>query len=233
MGKLWLLSFLVLMFLPKSIKGESEQEGTDQAINSVSFFNITSATVVISSLGGAAQKKGGTFGQYEYDEDTGYYERTSTEQSHEEYIASYLYRDEDGEWSVSSTPHGRNSFGLWNPNPSSSKKLQMKGWKYSDGQTWQDDPYLTVTPGPLSPLPAQFTVTATGLAAEIWTSYPGVFNRTESSNSKSSEDNSTNNKYNHGQIGLSILALVVLILFFSSSLAIGVNHYSKWKKRKH
>ena len=51
-------------------------------------------------------------------------------------------------------------------------------WQYYDydGESWQDDPSLVVTPGPL---PRRFNVTASGAAAEKWPSYLGVFTRTE------------------------------------------------------
>ena len=46
---------------------------------------------------------------------------------------------------------------------------------------WQNDPTLTVTTGPLPSLSSQFTVTASGDAAEDETleSYLGVYNKTE------------------------------------------------------
>ena len=62
------------------------------------------ATVVISSTGGANQRHGGDLGQYEYLEDKGYYVQSSTEQSNAMFEAVYLFRDEDENWYVSTTP---------------------------------------------------------------------------------------------------------------------------------
>ena len=78
-------------------------------------------------------------------------------------------------WFVGPTP-GERCGGLYNPTPS--KTLPTSGWRYA-GKTWPDDPSLTITPGPLPPLPRQFTVTATGAAAEEWPECLGVFTRTE------------------------------------------------------
>ena len=102
---------------------------------------------------------GELLGQYEYDEDKGCYVQSSTDQSNVEYIARYLYRDDEDEWVVGHAPGGK-SFWLWNPNPS--KKFPAdEDWLYAYDYSWQNDPSLTVTPGPLLPLPSQFTVTRT------------------------------------------------------------------------
>ena len=52
---------------------------------------------------------------------------------------------------------------------------------YFDGETWQYDPSLTVTPGPLPPMPSQFIVTASGAFLELSNGlkHLGVFNMTE------------------------------------------------------
>jgi len=131
-----------------------------------------SAMVVISSMGGAAQRHGGALGQYEYDEMKGYYQQTSTEQGDER----YLYHDEDDKWWVSSTP-GEMRGVLLNPSPS--KTVPTSGWQYADNGTFHDDPTLTISPGPLSPLARQFTVTATGAAAKRYPDFLGVFTRSE------------------------------------------------------
>ena len=138
--------------------------------------SIISATVVISSTGGAAQYVGEVLGQYEYLEDKGYYVQTSTEQSEEEFHARYLYRDEDDYWYVYDTPGEMRG---WLQSRRPSKTLPSTGWKYSNGESLQDDLSLTVTQGPLPPLPRQFTVTATGAEVEKWPSFLGVFNRTQ------------------------------------------------------
>ena len=131
--------------------------------------------IVISSTGGAAQHQGGALGQFEYDEDRRYYRQTSTDQGHKNFQAVYCYPDKDDEWWVSSTPGKK---GGWLRNPRPSKSLPTSGWQYYDGKSWHDDPTLTISPGPLPPLARQFTVTATGAAAE-WPSYLGVFTRTQ------------------------------------------------------
>ena len=75
---------------------------------------------------------------------------------------------------VKSDPQG------WLYNPTPSKTVPTSGWGYADGtSTFHDDPTLTVTPGPLPPLARQFTVTATGAAAERWPEFLGVFTRTQ------------------------------------------------------
>ena len=137
---------------------------------------------MISSTGGAARREGGVLGQFEYHEDKGYYMQTSTEQKNEWYRAVYLYRmDADG-WYVGDTHDIWLVNGAWLYNPSTSKTPPTSGWQYANGDTfasWSDDPTLTVTPGPLSPLPKQFRVTASGAQAEEWAPSLGVFNRTE------------------------------------------------------
>ena len=134
--------------------------------------------VVISSTGGAAQYHGEVLGQFEYDEVKRYYRQTSTEQGHEKFQAIFLYPDADDSWWINDTP-GEMAGRLLNPSPS--KSLPTSGWQYDDPsmEHWQDDPNLTISPGPLPPLARQFTVTATGAAAERFPSYLGVFTRTE------------------------------------------------------
>ena len=125
--------------------------------------------------GGVSQYSGGVLGQFKFDEQKGYYQQTNTEQGHERFEAVYLYPDADDKWYVGSTPGKRRGW-LRNPNPS--KTLPTSGWQYAKEGTWQDDPTLTVTPGPLPPLAREFTVTATGAAAKKWPSYQGLFTRT-------------------------------------------------------
>ena len=136
---------------------------------------MVSATVVISSAGGAAQHLGGLLGQYENDEDKGFYVQTSTEQSNKMFEAVYLYREKDDKWWVGHTP-GQKTGWLHNPRPS--KTPPTIGWQYWDdgGKSWKVDLTLTVSYGPL---PRQFTVTATGAAAVKWQGILGVFTRTE------------------------------------------------------
>ena len=133
---------------------------------------------MISSTGGAAQHHGGVLGQFNYDDEKNYFIQSSTEQGDEKFQAGYLYPDEDDKWYVGSVPGEKSG---WLQNPTPSKTLPTSGWQYrdGDGKTWHDDPTLTVTPGPLPPLPRQFTVTVTGAAAEKWPSYLGVFTRSE------------------------------------------------------
>ena len=100
------------------------------------LITIVSATVVISSTGEVAQLAGELLGQYEYDEEKGCYVQSSTDQSNENYIARYLYRDDEDEWVVGPT-HGGETFWLWNPNPS--KKLPDKGWQILFGVQKTDD----------------------------------------------------------------------------------------------
>ena len=133
---------------------------------------------------------GNILGQYEYDEDRGCYVQTSTNQSNEQnryikmeeerlfsfltpkYTKMFLYRrDEDDMWVVGSSLGGNQTLIM-------SKEL-LTGWIFYDGQSWHLDPSLTVTPGPLPPLPSQFTVTASGAAAEEQPASLGVFNKTE------------------------------------------------------
>ena len=142
-------------------------------------FHFVLAMVVISSTEGVARVLGELLGQYEYDEDKEYFVQSSTEQNNGKYNARYLYRDEDDDWVVGSTPGG-NTFWMWNTN-SSSEGLPTGGWLYFDGKTWQYDPSVTVTPGTLPPLPNQFIVTASGAVVELSNSlkYLGVFNKTE------------------------------------------------------
>merc|ERR1712227_59065 len=116
-------------------------------------------------------------GQFDYDDEKKYYIQRSTEQSHEDFKAVYLYPTQDDYWYVGSTP-GKKRGWLRNPNPS--KTLPTSGWQYADGTgTWPADPTLTVTPGPLPPLARKFTVTATGAAAKKWPESLGVFTRTD------------------------------------------------------
>ena len=139
------------------------------------FLNIVSATVVvISSTGVSAEILGEVLGQYEYDEDTGCFVQTSTEQKNEASIRRYLcskYYQNIKMWLVTNTPNEDiETIHAW----IMSKELQT-GWIYHDGDdTWKPDPSLTVTSGSLPPLPTQFTVTG-----EIGPSYIGVYNKTE------------------------------------------------------
>ena len=131
--------------------------------------------VVISSAstGGAVQL---VLGQYEYVEDKGYYVQSSTEQNNEQYEAVYLY-SLNGTWRVGPTPGVGSG---WLQNNSPSQIPPTTGWMYADGGGhWQADDAISVTPGPLPPLPRQFTVTATGATAETQSSRLGVFTRTQ------------------------------------------------------
>ena len=99
-------------------------------------------------------------------------EQSSTEQSHKKFVSTYLYRDEDDEWWVGSTP-GKKAGLLWNPRPSTTPPRD--GWLLRDGhRSWTPDATLTVRPGPLL-LPRQFTVNVTGAAAERCPSCLGVY----------------------------------------------------------
>ena len=120
---------------------------TDDFQSCTTVFNAISATVVISSPGGAALHHRGLLGQYEFheDEDKGYYVQTSTDQKDESFQASVLFRDEDDVWTVWKS-------GRWLRNPRPSKTLPSSGWQYWGGG-WQDDLTLTVSLGPLPPLP--------------------------------------------------------------------------------
>ena len=128
--------------------------------------------VVISSKGGAArhQAQGGVLGQFEYDEG----KESSTDQSNEKFQKIKLFSSSDV-WQILVSPSQKSA---WLKNPTPSKTVPSGGWLYHDGKTWQDDPTLTISPGPLS-LARQFTVTATGAAAKERPAYPGVFTRTE------------------------------------------------------
>ena len=140
---------------------------------------IKTMVVVISSTGGAAQHQGGALGQYEYVEDRGYFVQTSTDMENELYQPKYLYPDENDEWWVGSTP-GESRGCLYNPYPTPSKTLPASGWQYAHSKAWHDDPFLTVSPGPLPPLPSQNTVTATALEPQLrsgrsgWECSPGL-----------------------------------------------------------
>ena len=139
---------------------------------------------MISSTGGAAEVVGDTLGQYEYDEDKECYVQSSTDQSSEKYIGRFLYYTlEYDAWVVAPTIPSM-SFHIL---PSimefdiMSKELQT-GWMYADGFTWKSDPSLTINPGPLPPLPTQFTVTTAVRPSSIsgvYKSISGVYNKTE------------------------------------------------------
>ena len=103
---------------------------------------MISATVVISSRGGAVQHLGGMLGQYEYLEDKEYYVQTSTERCEEWFRARYLFRDEDDKWWVSDIPGEKIG---WLYNPRSSQTLPSSGWRYADNGSWHDDLTMTVT----------------------------------------------------------------------------------------
>ena len=145
----------------------------------ISFHKIISisAFVVISSTGGTALHNGGVLGQFEYNWAKGCYVQSSTGQLQlQDFMPVYLYPDEDDMWYVSNKI-GDTQAWLFNPRPN--KTVPASGWWYTDGESLQEDLTLTVTAGPLPPLPKQFMVTATGATADIWPSYLGVFTRTE------------------------------------------------------
>ena len=135
---------------------------------------------MLSSNGGAALHVGGRLGQYDFDEDRGYYVQTSTEQSDEHYYAAYLFPinafPENGWW-VGRDPYYSSIKYIRNVNPIKT----VDGWQYLGCKEvgWCSDPTMILTPGPLRPLATQFNVTASGAAEEKWSSYLGVFNRTE------------------------------------------------------
>ena len=131
---------------------------------------------MISSTGEAAEHVGEALGQFEYHENKGYYIQSSTEQRNKDFVAVYLYPDEDDWWFVGTTPFLSAGL-LLNPRPS--KIPPTSGWKWGDGESFHDDPTLTVTSGPLPPLSRQFTVTATGVVPENLQEYLGVFTRTQ------------------------------------------------------
>ena len=136
--------------------------------------------MVISSEGRTPQHQGGLLGQYEYDEDKAYYVQKSTEQNDEKFHPYYLYRrPSDEEWVVGSTPFATTGGWLLNPHGSKTLPTNTSGWQYLDHSLWHEDPSLTVTPGTLPSLPRQFTVTATGVAAEKYPSYLGVYTKTK------------------------------------------------------
>ena len=133
---------------------------------------------MISSTGGAAQHRGGLLGQYEYLVDKGYYVQSSTEQSNEKYVAVYLYPDKDDLWHVGPSPTKERG---WLYYPSSSKTPPTGGywWCYPDTGASLKTNGLSITHGPLPPLPGQCTLTASGAAAKKYSSFLGVFTRTE------------------------------------------------------
>ena len=137
----------------------------------------------ISSTGGAAQHRGGLLGQYEYLVDKGYYVQSSTEQSNGKYQAVYLYPLNDDKWHVGPTP-GKKGW-MYSNSPS---KTPCTGdwWWYStntnsrgDGENWKKDNGLSITHGPLPPMPGQCTLTALGAVAKMYPSYLGLFTKTE------------------------------------------------------
>ena len=155
---------------------EDNDEVLRRAARLIIEYQSQPQMVVIASTGGAAQHQGGVLGQFEYDQEKGHYIQCCSESEAKNYKPVYLYPDNDDKWWVSHTP-GESRGKLYNPTPS--KSLPTSGWKYSNNGAFHDDPSLTITRGPLPPLPRQFTVTATGAAAEKWPSYLGVFTRTE------------------------------------------------------
>jgi len=134
--------------------------------------------LVISSTGGAAKLHGGFLGQFEYQEDEDYYLQTSTDQSHENFRARYLYHDEEQRWWISSKRPGKKSGYMCHTRPN--KDLPENGyWQYVDGNgSWQHDGTVTISKGPLS-LPRVFTVTGTRAAAREWPECLGEFTRTQ------------------------------------------------------
>ena len=134
--------------------------------------------LVINSKGRASKIKGGVLGQYEYLENKKYYAQTSTEQSHEKFRARYMYQDSDNGWWVGPTP-GKKTGHLRNTHTNNESLPENGHWKYYDGKSWQDDVTVTVSRGPLQPLPRLFTVTASGAAVDKWPSFLGVFTRTQ------------------------------------------------------
>ena len=138
--------------------------------------------VVISSTEAAALIWPEILGQYEYDEEKECYVQSSTEQRNKEYTPRYLYRDEDDDWVVGPSPNGDSGFWMYNIN-STNLATGDGDWFVTFNGTLYFDPSITVTPGPLPPLPSQFIVTASssGEFAKISDSLEdlGVFNKTE------------------------------------------------------
>ena len=157
-----------------------EKEPEEDISNEKPVMMITRPEfLVITSKGGASKLHGEVLGQFKYEADSEYYVQTSTEQSHENFQAVYMYQDSDNCWWVWTTP-GEKKGALRNPRTNSEGLPENGHWQYADGTgTWPDDETLTVSPGPLPPLPRLFTVRATGSAAYKWPSYLGVFTRTQ------------------------------------------------------
>ena len=184
MTNLRILFLLVLVAtFAGGIRGDSEQDGKYSywIFSSQPHLHFVSATLVISSPGGAAIFRGEVLGQYEYDEDNGCYVQKSTEQSNGLYIKRYLcskYFKNIKWWFISPEVIESEASLVW----MRSKKLRT-GWEYYDGDTLQPDPSMTVIPGSLPPLPSQFTVKASGDLGEEFESsefqYLSVFNKTE------------------------------------------------------
>ena len=141
---------------------------------------MMSEFLVITSEGGATKIVGEVLGQYKYEADSKYYVQTSTEQSHEDFVAIYMYPDSDNCWWVGSTP-GKKKGVLRNTRTNNEGLPENGHWQYWDSskKSLQDDRMLTVSRGPLPPLPRLFKVTATGAAADKWPGCLGVFTRTQ------------------------------------------------------
>ena len=152
----------------------SENKDLKEEITALKTF--TNFTVYFSSEGKAAKLQGGALGQYEYNPEKGCYVQTSTDKSEEKFEPRYLYQDEDEKWWVGKTPGEK-----WGYLQSIilSKTLPTAGWSYSYKGSFHEDSSLIVTPGPLPHLRRQFTVTASGAAAEKWPSSLGVFTKTQ------------------------------------------------------
>ena len=135
---------------------------------------FTNFTVYIYSTGGAAERQGDKLGQFEFNLEKRIYVQTSTEQSNEKFKPRYLYQDNNKKWWVNDEPGEKTGWLRSDP----SRSLPTS-WKYYADGKWNDDDTLSVTSGPLPPLSRQFTVTASGAAAEKWPSSQGVFTRTQ------------------------------------------------------
>jgi len=161
--------------LSSPLESVSENEELKEEISALK--TKLTVYVVISSSGGAATKVGGVLGQFEFNPAKRMYVQTSTEQSYEKFQTVYLYQDEEDKWSVNVTQSKKDSWLM--RSTSASKIPPSSGWQYWDGESWNDDLSLTVTTGPLPPLPRQFTVTATAAISSIQPSSLGVFTKTQ------------------------------------------------------
>ena len=113
----------------------------------------------------AIEKYGGRLGQYQHDKLRKYFVQMSTEKEHGRYKPHYLYQTSNMNWWIGDE-YGKEDGLLKNEEKTGGPKDDpLSIWLVKDGDTWEIDPTIKITSGPLTPSCKTIKIEATGPAA--------------------------------------------------------------------